>query len=182
MLLHFLVSFNGGVCSYSISLPNAKPDRIQTNRKQGFRMKRLRTITLLSPFNEKCFCLKTFFMFRLSVKNSAFCYMASVSSGFFFFLEYGSKCPVNEAKIRLLYGYMACDLRLFAHSAYSYSEKKYIKELWSGFRSKPERYLMLFDRIFHLCMPTLMTLSCIFHFVPILLTIRPLPLLQWNTA
>ena len=43
-------------------------------------------------------------------------------------------------------------------------------------------WLMLFDRIFHLCMPTLMTLSCTFRFVPILLTIRPLPLLQWNTA
>ena len=61
-------------------------------------------------------------------------------------------------------------------------KKKYIKELKSGFRSNPARYLMLFDRIFHLCMPTLMTLSCIFRFVPILLTIRPLPLLQWNTA
>ena len=99
-----------------------------------------------------------------------------------YFLECGSKCPVNEAKIRLLYGYMACDLRLFAHSSYSYTEQKYIKELWRGFRSKPARYLMLFDRIFQLCMHTLMTLSCIFHFVPILLTIRPLPLPQWNTA
>ena len=43
-------------------------------------------------------------------------------------------------------------------------KKKYIKELWSGFRSKPAQYLMLFDRIFHLCMPTLMTLSCILSF------------------
>ena len=82
--LFCLVQFNGGVCSYSIPLPNAKPDRIQTNRKQGFKLKRLRTITLLSPFNEKCFCLKTFFKFWLSVKNSAFCYLASVSSGLFF--------------------------------------------------------------------------------------------------
>ena len=50
------------------------------------------------------------------------------------------------------------------------------------FRSTPARYLMLYDRIFHLCMRTLMTLSCIFHFVPIVFKIRPLPLLQWNTA
>ena len=50
------------------------------------------------------------------------------------------------------------------------------------FRSTPARYLMLYDHIFHLCMRTLMTLSCIFHFVPIVFTIRPLLLLQWNTA
>ena len=43
-------------------------------------------------------------------------------------------------------------------------------------------YLMLFDFTFHLCMRTLMTPSCIYHFVLIVLPISPLPLLQWNTA
>ena len=46
--------------SSSIRLPNAQLAKIQTNRKQGFR---LTSIPLLSPFNEKCFCFKTFFMF-----------------------------------------------------------------------------------------------------------------------
>ena len=78
------------------------------------------SITLLSPFNEKCFCFKTFLMFWLSVKNFAFCYLAFVSSGFFR-LECGSKCPVNESE--LLCGYMAYDLRLFAHSSSSPKKK-----------------------------------------------------------
>ena len=129
--LFCLVQFNGGVCSYSIPLPNAKPDRIQTNRKQGFKLKRLRTITLLSPFNEKCFCLKTFFKFWLSVKNSAFAIWLLFL--LVYFLECGSKCPVNGAKIRLLYGYMACDLRLFAHASYSYTEKKIHKRVVEWF-------------------------------------------------
>ena len=41
------------------------------------------SITKLSPLNEKCFCFKTLFMFLFSVKNFAFCYLASVSSGLF---------------------------------------------------------------------------------------------------
>ena len=117
-----------GVCSSSIRLPNAKPAKIQTKKKQGFKRDfnfRYTSVTLLSPFNEKCFCFKTFFMFWLSVKNFAFCYLAFVSSGFFR-LVCGSKCPVNESE--LLCGYMAYDLRLFAHSSSS-PKKKYIKKL-----------------------------------------------------
>ena len=74
-----------GVCSSCIRLPNAKPAKIQTNRKSNNVLKKIfrnTSITLLSPFNEKCFCLKTFFMSWLSVKNFAFCYLAFVSSGF----------------------------------------------------------------------------------------------------
>ena len=73
---------------FSIRLPNAKPTKIQTKRKQGFKRDlRYTSVTLLSPFNEKCFCFcfKTFFMFWLTVKNFAFCYLAFVSSGFFNF-------------------------------------------------------------------------------------------------
>ena len=54
------------VCSFSIRLPNAKPAKIQTKRKQGFKKDFdfcNTSISLLSPFNEKCFCFKTFFMF-----------------------------------------------------------------------------------------------------------------------
>ena len=95
--------------------------QMQTKKKQGFKIDfnfRYTSVTLLSPFNEKCFCFcfKTFLMFWLSVKNFAFCYLAFVSSGFFR-LVCGSKCPVNESE--LLCGYMAYDLRLFTLSSSS---------------------------------------------------------------
>ena len=125
------------VCSSSIRLPNAKPAKIPTKRKQGFKKDFdfcNTSISLLSPFNEKCFCFKTFFMFWLSVKNFAFCYLAFVSSGFFW-LECGSKCPVNESEF--LCGCMAYDLRLFAHSSSSPKKKSNIlltdpQLIWGG--------------------------------------------------
>ena len=84
----FIENASCGVCSSRICLSNAKPAKIQTKRKQGFKTDfsfHNTSITLLSPFNEKCFCFKTFLMFWLSVKNFAFCYLAFVSSGFFNF-------------------------------------------------------------------------------------------------
>ena len=67
-----------GVCSSSIRLPNAKPAKVQTENKVLKKIFRNTSITLISPFNEKCFCLKTFSAISwLSVKNFAF-----VSSGF----------------------------------------------------------------------------------------------------
>ena len=84
----FIENASCGVCSSRICLPNAKPAKIQTKRKQGFKRDfsfHNTSITLLSPFNEKCFCFKTFLMFWLSVKNFAFCYLAFVFSGFFNF-------------------------------------------------------------------------------------------------
>ena len=64
--------------------------QMQTKKKQGFKIDfnfRYTSVTLLSPFNEKCFCFcfKTFLMFWLSVKNFAFSYLAFVFSGFFNF-------------------------------------------------------------------------------------------------
>ena len=84
----FIENASCGVCSSRICLSNAKPAKKQTKRKQGFKTDfsfHNTSITLLSPFNEKCFCFKTFLMFWLSVKNFAFCYLAFVSSGFFNF-------------------------------------------------------------------------------------------------
>ena len=49
-----------GVCSSSIRLPNAKPAKVQTENKVLKKIFRNTSITLISPFNEKCFCLKTF--------------------------------------------------------------------------------------------------------------------------
>ena len=49
--------------------------QMQTKKKQGFKIDfnfRYTSVTLLSPFNEKCFCFKTFLMFWLSVKNFVF--------------------------------------------------------------------------------------------------------------
>ena len=127
-----------GVCSSRICLPNAKPAKIQTKRKQGFKRDfsfHNTSITLLSPFNEKCFCFKTFLMFWLSVKNFAFCYLAFVSSGFFR-LVCGSKCPVNESE--LLCGYMAYDLRLFAHSSSSPKKKMHKKVVEYSTQTDPQ--------------------------------------------
>ena len=64
-----------------------------------------------------------------------FCYLAFVSSGFFR-LECGSKCSVNESE--LLCGYMAYDLRLFAHSSSSPKKKKYIKKLSNILLTDPQ--------------------------------------------
>ena len=52
------------VCSPSICLPNAQVAKIETNRKQGVKKTfHITSITLLSLFNEKLFCFKTFFRF-----------------------------------------------------------------------------------------------------------------------
>ena len=66
-----------------------------------------------------------------------FCYLAFVSSGFFR-LECGSKCPVNESE--LLCGYMAFDLRLFAHSSSS-PKKKIHKKVVEYSTDRPSTHL-----------------------------------------
>ena len=134
----FIENASCGVCSSRICLSNAKPAKIQTKRKQGFKTDfsfHNTSITLLSPFNEKCFCFKTFLMFWLSVKNFAFCYLAFVSSGFFR-LVCRSKCPVNESE--LLCGYMAYDLRLFEHSSSSPKKKIHKKVVEYSTQTDPQ--------------------------------------------
>ena len=116
--------------------------QMQTKKKQGFKIDfnfRYTSVTLLSPFNEKCFCFcfKTFLMFWLSVKNFAFCYLAFVSSGFFR-LVCGSKCPVNESE--LLCGYMAYDLRLFTLSSSS-PKRKIHKKVVEYSTDRPSTHL-----------------------------------------
>ena len=73
----FIENASCGVCSSRICLSNAKPAKKQTKRKQGFKTDfsfHNTSITLLSPFNEKCFCFKTFLL-------SGFCFYWFLSIG-----------------------------------------------------------------------------------------------------
>ena len=121
-----------GLYSSSIRLPNAQPAKIQTNRKEGF--KKSFSASLQSHYflhlMKNAFVFKTFFMLWLSVKNFAFRYLAFVSSCFFFSWSVGQNAAqLIKLKSELLYGYMACDLRLFALHSSSSTKKTYIKEL-----------------------------------------------------
>ena len=126
----FIENASCGVCSSRICLPNAKPAKIQTKRKQGFKRDfsfHNTSITLLSPFNEKCFCFKTFLMFWLSVKNFAFSYLAFVFSGFFNFdWSVRQNAPWMNQNCFVVTWLMTY---VCLHILHPHRKKKYIKKL-----------------------------------------------------
>ena len=117
-----------GVCSSSTRLTDAKPAKIQTSRKQGFKK------DLPKHFNHTTFSIKWKVLlfqntFHVFIFSQEFCILL-FGFCFFWFVSWrvGQNVAWMKLKSELLFGFMSSDLRLFAH--FSSSPKKIVlKEL-----------------------------------------------------